>query len=316
VASLYQSSVLATPASLFAHVFDEAAEGWIVTFTGRQARLENHEARPNELTTTRQRCFRYPAASRTTSKYLRSEADAGRDTYFGVHLYREAGNRFASNAVLALSCLWLDEDGGHYPEDGPEPTAIVQSSTDRRHLYWRLSRPLSAESVVTMNRRIANWAGGDSSKAGLSSVLRPPGTRNFKRHPRIDQVVGMLTGVGPWDPEVLDQAVPPLPEYNTPLKAPRGTYDGPEIELLDYVRSAGIQILGEVADGGGRKLAIVCPWVDEHSGGDRTGTYAGQYDDGALWFYCHHEHCHGRGWRDLRRKARPAKAGKVVIRLV
>jgi RepB DNA-primase from phage plasmid len=312
---LYQQ--LERPEDLFEHIFGDSA-GFLVSFTGRQARFSQPDARQNELAYIEQKSFRYPAEGERAAGYLRDEAAKERDAYVAVHLFREPNTRLAAHTVPTVLALWLDEDEGAFPEAplGPEPTAVISSSARRRHLYWQLTRAVSVEWAVAMNRRIATWAGGDVGKAGLASVLRAPGTRNFKRHPRVDQVMGVLTGVRPWDPEVLDQAVPPLPEHNTPLNPPRGTYDGPEIELLDYVRSAGIEILGEAADGGGRKFAIVCPWVDEHSGGDRTGTYAGQYGDGALWFYCHHEHCHGRGWRDLRRKARPAKAGKVVIRLV
>jgi hypothetical protein len=311
---------------LFGHVFGDA-QGHMVTFTGRQARLERDDARQNELTQTRQRSFLYPAATEEAISYLIEESQQGRDAFYSVHLFREAGNRRASNAVGAMSCLWLDEDDGRLPDEGLKPTAIVCSSEGRRHLYWKLSRSLSAEWVVTMNRRIAAWADGDIGKAGLASVLRPPGTRNFKRYPRVDRVVGELTGVPPWDPEVVDEAIPLLPRsedkprFSTP-------YSGPTIELLDYLDCADVEVLSQVPDAGGVKFSIVCPWVHEHSGGDRTGTYVGQYPSGAPWFYCNHEHCQGRRWRDFRRQARPRGSvslvpqapeepeGKVVIRLV
>jgi hypothetical protein len=192
----------------------------------------------------------------------------------------------------------LDEDDGRYPETGPEPTAVVNSSADRRHLYWRLAAPQPAGWVVRMNRRIAAWAKGDSGKAGLASVLRAPGTRNFKRHPEVDPVTLEITDVPAWEPEVLEQAVPPLPSVPVSGDKRREPYDGPPVELDPYLEF--VEVLGGVPDDGGVKFAIVCPWVSEHSGGDRSGTYLGQLSGGKLYFRCYHEHCAERTWRQFR----------------
>ena len=122
---MYQQ--LIRPEGLFRHVFDED-EGFLVTFTGQQARLIRPDARANELTATRQRSWRYPEKGEKAAKYLIDEAQRERDTYFCVHLFRKPGNRRAANAMPTVRTLWLDEDGGHYPEEGPEPTAVVRSS--------------------------------------------------------------------------------------------------------------------------------------------------------------------------------------------
>jgi hypothetical protein len=50
---------------------------------------------------------------------------------------------------------------------------------------------------------------------------------------------------------------------------------------------------------------IVCPWAEEHTGGDTSGTRVGQYPDGALWFQCDHGHCGGRKWRQFREYFQP-----------
>ncbi len=287
------------PEALLGHIFGEEA-GFLVTFTGRQARLDRPDARRNELAGVRQRSFRHPDETRSAAEYLLAESARERDAYISVHLFRERGNRRAENAARTVRCLWLDEDEGRFPEIGPEPTAVVASSAMRRHLYWRLTRAVSVEWAVEMNRRLATWAGGDVGKAALASVLRPPGTKNYKRHPEVDLVTVEVNDAGAWDPEVMDQAVPELPEPPNP-----GTsepYDGPELELAEFL--AGVEVIGEVSDGLGAKLAIVCPWVSDHSGGDRTGTYVGQRADGGLWFHCHHEHCHGRTWTEFRQEAR------------
>src|SRR5215217_2402260 len=142
---------------MFGHLFGED-KGFLVTFTGRQARFTDPEAPANELTDTWQRSWSYPSRAEGAAQYLIDEAQLERESYFGVHLFRKAGNRRADNTVPTIRALWLDEDEGHYPEEGPQPTAIVRSSRSRRHLYWRLLHPVSVEWAVEMNRRLASWA--------------------------------------------------------------------------------------------------------------------------------------------------------------
>ena len=284
------------PESLFGHIFGEDP-GFLVAFTGRQARLKRATARHNELAAIWQRSFRHPDEADQASAYLLAESERERDAYVGVHLFRNSGTRLAANTVPTVRSLWLDEDEGVYPKIGPEPTAVVASSARRRHLYWRLTREVSVAWAVAMNRRIATWAAGDIGKAGLATVLRVPGTMNYKRHPQVDPVSLQITEAGPWEPEVLEQAIPPIPEPSK-VGSKAEPYDGPELELEDFL--TGVEIIGEVADELGRKLAIVCPWNDEHGGGDRSGTYVGQRSEGGLWFHCNHAHCHGRSWTDFR----------------
>ena len=280
----------------------------MVAFAGRQARLDREDARHNELTRTRQRSFSYPAAVEDAVASLLEESRRERDAYFGVHLFRRAGSRLASNSVGTMASLWLDEDEGRYPDDGPQPTAVVHSSASRRHLYWRLTRPMAAAWVVEMNRRLAAWSDGDSGKAALASVLRVPGTRNFKRHPQVDDVRLEPSTTEAWEPQVLDQAIPLLPAPAEPKR--QGEYDGPAVELAEYL--ANVEVIRELPDGLGVKFAIVCPWVAQHSGGDRTGTRIGQRAGGGPWFHCDHQHCQGRGWGEFRRAVRPRKKVKVA----
>ncbi len=300
---------LSNAGDLFPHIFGSEAgeEGTLVTFTGSQRRIRDASAPKNELEDVRQRFWQYPNKAEEAAEHLLSEARRQRDAYFGVHLYREPLNRRADNAVPFVRALWLDEDEGHYPEVGPEPTAIVYSSGERRHLYWRLKYPVATRWAVAMNRRLAAFSSGDFGKAAAATVLRAPGTANYKRWPQVDAVAGKLTGATEWDPEIMDQAIPMIPETNLAKPSPFDDlpYDGPEMALEEFLAGEATEILAEISDGLGRKYAIVCPWVAEHTGGDRSGTRVGQRIDGAtlgaLWFHCDHAHCVGRTWADFRK---------------
>ena len=95
---------------------------------------------------------------------------------------------------------------------------------------------------------------------------------------------------------ILEEEFPKVGRDRTP-------YDGPKkvIDLYALLERSGMKILAELSDGSAeRKYAVRCPWVDEHSDGDETGTFTGQYADGALFFHCYHAHCGHRRWREFR----------------
>jgi hypothetical protein len=162
-----------TTLELWEHLFGDL-EGYLVTFTGKQS------GRPNELDDTRQRSWRWPAHREEAAAYLENESSAGRDAYFGVHLFKWPGTRKSESAAEILA-LWVDGDGAQVPESWPQPTAVVESSPGRHHFYWRLTRPITPEQAAQLNRRLCYGMGGDKGKWGLGAVLRAPGTLNYKR---------------------------------------------------------------------------------------------------------------------------------------
>lgn len=164
-------------AELWAHLFGDL-DGYLVTFTGRQSAAEG--ARPNKLDEPTQRSWCWPEQKDEAAAHLLEESEAGRDAYFGVHLFRRPGNRKAENAAEVLA-LWVDGDGALVPEMWPQPTAVVESSPGRHHYYWRLTRPVAPEEAARLNKRLCYGMGGDKGKWGLGTVLRAPGTLNYKR---------------------------------------------------------------------------------------------------------------------------------------
>jgi hypothetical protein len=89
-------------------------------------------------------------------------------------------------------------------------------------------------------------------------------------------------------------------------------YEGPPVELEPYLEQ--VEVLGELPDGLGRKFAIVCPWVEEHASGDRSGTRVGRRHGGGCWFHCDHAHCAGRTWREFRRKVGRSRTLRIKDR--
>ncbi len=166
-----------TTIELWEHLF-EGLEGYLVTFTGKQS--ERPDARHNKLDDTKQRSWRWPAEKEAAAGYLEAESDKGRDAYFAVHLFTRSGTRRAEYAAEILA-LWVDGDGAQVPEEWPQPTARFESSPGRHHYYWRLTRPISPQEAAQFNRRLCYGMGGDKGKWGLGTVLRAPGTLNYKR---------------------------------------------------------------------------------------------------------------------------------------
>lgn len=164
---------------LWDHLFADLT-GYLVTFTGEQARLLEAGSTPNELLKTQQRSWRWPDEANAAAAYLLEQSDSGRDAYFAVHLFRRPGNRRADNAAEILA-LWVDGDGAQVPEMWPQPTATVESSPGRHHFYWRLTRTIPPDEAAQLNKRLCYGMGGDKGKWGLGTVLRAPGTLNYKR---------------------------------------------------------------------------------------------------------------------------------------
>lgn len=89
----------------------------------------------------------------------------------------------------------------------------------------------------------------------------------------------------------------------------RTAYDGPKRapDLLDYLEKANVEIFSERSDGTAERVySIRCPWFEEHTGGDESGTRVGQYPDGATFFRCEHAHCREvREWPQFKAECDP-----------
>lgn len=291
---------------LFDLLYD-SERGYLVTFTGKQARFGNPNARPNELALIVNKTWRFPEQAEEAAAYLHGESQRRRDAYFGVHLYRECepGRRLAANSVEFVRALWVDGDGAKVLPGWPDPTAVVHSSGGREHFYWALVDPIHKDEATKLNKRMAVAMGADKGKAGLATVLRAPGTLNYKRdtpEPVTLEATGKRYAVAEVSAAVPELPTPPIARHRRPKNPPPWAerVKVAEFDLVEWTNHHGVPIGSEVLDGRGRKWRLLeCPIAPpgkEHS----DGVYIGHHASGAPWFQCYHAHGEGYAWRDVR----------------
>ena len=124
---------------------DAATTLWRALFGSRQGLIGVHCAlRPRagsgRLERHRPSFFAYPERAPAAARWCLRRSDEGLEAYFCAHLLTRR-RRTKENAAPVVA-LWADADGGRLPPGGLEPTAIVETSPGRAHLFWSLSRPV------------------------------------------------------------------------------------------------------------------------------------------------------------------------------
>ncbi|MGE3074469.1 MAG: phage/plasmid primase, P4 family [Dehalococcoidia bacterium] len=160
------TTMLYSARDLFQHLFEDLRGNLCIAWLDRSSLA------------FRQKFFTYPRSLNTALKFVDEMDRLGYDLYFCAHLLssRQRKKQYAS----PVQALWADGDGAQIPAGFPAPTAVVRSSNDRHHYYWRLDGPVEPEVAQEMNRRIASEIGADLSGWDLTQLLRVPGTRNHK----------------------------------------------------------------------------------------------------------------------------------------
>lgn len=175
--------------------------------------------------------FEYPRQAREAEAWCLRRSAEGREAYFCAHLL--TARRRTKGHTAPVLALWADADGSALPVGAPEPTAVVESSPGRRHLFWRLSRPLRPCDAEAFNRRLSWAVGADPSGWDLGQLLRPPGTRNHKYRPAPPVRLLELTG-DRYHPRELELALPEA-EARAPTsrsRRPAGSGATPDLSRL------------------------------------------------------------------------------------
>jgi hypothetical protein len=194
-----------------------------------------------------------------------------------------------------------------------------------------------SERAAQIIQMLDSYAEVSPSKTGVKVWIRAVLPAGRRRKPGLEIYDrGRFFTLTGWHLESTPRAVAPrqdeiealireeFPEPGRKAREPYAGLLGARIELVEFLQSAGVEVLREIRDQTAEVVfAVVCPWAHEHTGQDRSGTRAGQYSDGALWFRCEHAHCARRGWeqfrdylsppaRFLRRRSRARRAAREV----
>lgn len=114
----------------------------------------------------------------------------------GIFIMVNAGDlrgRRAEN-VVRVTAYFADLDGAPLLDEYPlPPTAVVESSAGRYHLYWRLTdAPL--ETFGHVQKHVADLLGGDPKVHDLPRVMRLPGYLHAKGEPFCSRVLELDAG--------------------------------------------------------------------------------------------------------------------------
>lgn len=191
------------------------------------------------------------------------------------------------DAVQRVWVLWADCDT---PEAiaaldafRPAPAIVVRSgSGENRHAYWTLSGPIGVEEATTANRRLAHVLDADGGAVTMAAtILRPPGTANFKHTPAVAVVAERIQ---PWRRVSARRLVGELddpPARATPRAECRDVGDISDDDGLRQVAPA-VYVQALTGLSAGRDGKVSCPFHGE----DRTPSLH-VYEEPAAGWYCY-----------------------------
>ena len=246
--------------------------------------------------------------------------DKEMNLYFSLSSIYPQGKRYYNDqdSAAALHAVMLDDigDGEGGKSDGArvglDPTWIIETSPGNHQYIYVLSDPVRDTWVAEhVCKAIAQQAGTDTGATNNVRWTRLPGGINNKQkylkggRAPTTSIVGGEEWITYSIEEIIDAFDITIPE--------RGAGGG-AVEVNVDESDPMLSWLGEQGYLKGRQdrkgwNVMVCPWSDEHSDGDTTGTaYAragegGKGSDGGGYsvprFTCRHDHCSHRGYGEL-----------------
>ena len=243
------------------------------------------------------------------------------NAYVCVSSFRVAPDgtwRRRREGFAAAWALMVDDVGTKVPTltvKALAPSAVVETSPGNAQVWYLLSGPCTDRErfgAVVDAFIDAQLLGADPGMAGFNRVGRLPGSVNGKAKYGGAYPVTLQD----WHPErrySLDEITSAFglkPQARRRRGEVRALIDVPlgELQVRVELFKAHIDLMAQrgmlkshAPDAGGW-IDVVCPWVDNHTGGVDNGS-AVRIPDAANGFYggyrCHHGGCAGRGWRDL-----------------
>jgi len=186
----------------------------------------------------------------------------------------------------------------------PSPSWILETSPGSEQWGYILAEPCTDRARVEnlLDGLVANGlapGGRDPGMKGVTRYVRLPDGVNTKASKMVDGQpfkCRMLL----WEPFRRTTMETLAAPFAVDLDKPRreqcvdGAADIPDHPLLQIPDTIHIK---EVRSDG--RFDITCPWVEEHTGADNSGSAIFTNEDGSIGFKCHHGACQSRTGRDL-----------------
>ena len=184
----------------------------------------------------------------------------------------------------------------------PDPSYILETSPGSEQWGYILDTPCEDRHRVEnlLDGLVANGLapnGKDPGMKGVTRYVRLPGGYNTKVSKMIDGKP-FKCRLLEWSPFITTTMEELAKPFNVDLDYQRreGRLDGasnvPDHPLLE----CGLKIKDVRSDG---RFDITCPWVDEHTNSDDSGTAVFTNDDGTMGFKCHHGNCETKTAKDI-----------------
>jgi hypothetical protein len=130
--------------------------------------------------------FELPKDKAKLVEHIKENGQKG-DVYITPALFRKRST--LNIGFRSCNVAWVDYDLDSTPIDlssVPQPDLVVNSSeSERAHLYWRIDTITKSSELGELNKRLAYSLNGDIGAWNSNRLLRPPGTRSFKRNSEV-----------------------------------------------------------------------------------------------------------------------------------
>jgi len=210
-------------------------------------------------------------------------------------------------------CIVADDVGTKVPraqaERLPEPSWILETSPGNYQWGWILRR--EDGSLEDDRGRVDALLDGLVER-GLAPDGKDPGMRGVTRYVRLPEgwnskaaYVGTLgrawrCRMRRWNPEVTVTLEALAGPFGVDLNATRET--AADVNSGVWPEDAPVMAWLEdncIEQKNDSEYLVICPWLEEHSDGDDSGTWLRTLEDGKGEFKCHHGHCQERGFNDF-----------------
>lgn len=253
--------------------------------------------------------------------FSRYHMTAGSNQYFTISIFNpdEKGTARRRKALfLRTRVIVLDDVKEKLSMDAvsllPTPSWVLETSLGSEQWGYILTEPCHDRGRVEnlLDGLVANGLapdGKDPGMKGATRYVRLPEGYNTKESKMIDGKP-FNCRMTEWHPERTTTLEALAAPFHVNLDVVRresrtdGAADIPDHPLLHIPEIINVK---EVRSNG--RFDITCPWVDEHTGDDDSGTAIFTNDDGSIGFKCHHGGCAERTAKDLTRFIESASPG-------